>query len=55
MILKTIEANTQEELQIKINHYMTDYHPTGYGTTVRERYENGNKFYAVISRSGSCD
>ena len=53
----TIEADSEEELQLKIDWYMTRYHPLGYDTRVdRQLYnEETQKYEAHISRLSSCD
>jgi hypothetical protein len=53
----TLEANSEEELDLKIYGYMTRYHPLGYDTRVdRKRYnEDTKKYEADISRLSSCD
>jgi len=52
-----LEADSQEELDIQIDWYMTRYHPLGYDTRVdRQQYnEETQKYEAHISRLSSCD
>lgn len=51
----TLTANSAEALQEKINSYMNEYHPAGYGTSVDKRWEENGQHHAKISRYSSCD
>jgi hypothetical protein len=55
MVTTTLSAPTAEELQSKIDKYMDEYHPAGYGTTVDKRWEADGQFHAELSRYSSCD
>ena len=51
----TLSAETLETLQAKINSYMNEYHPAGYGTSVDKRWEENGQHHATLSRYSSCD
>jgi hypothetical protein len=55
MIKVILEASTEQELQKKIDAYLNNYHPAGYGTWVRRRYEENGMYKAEITRASSCD
>lgn len=51
-----IKADTNEELQERIDNYKQAYPPLGYDTRIisKEREENG-AYIATMSRYDSCD
>jgi len=64
-IIKTLEAESVNELSALVDDYLANWHPAGYGTTVRtigtkwaEQVEGvkGRKklFFATIDRYSSC-
>lgn len=56
MLLRvTLEAESEEKLQEKIDDYMQDYHPAGYGTWIDSKSQKDGKFIAVVKRYDSCD
>ena len=55
VIVETLEAETRESLQTKIDKYLVNYHPMGYGTRVRSTKEVDGVWMATGSRFESCD
>lgn len=60
IIEKKLTAETQEELEKKVDWYFNRYHPLGYMTMEHKRGEmldqDGNTvYYSKISRLSSCD
>lgn len=55
MILETLVAKTKASLQTRIDQYLRNYHPMGYGTRVRSTKEVDGVWKATVSRWESCD
>lgn len=62
MVFVTLEAETPELLQEKIDSYLRNYHPYGYGTLVKsvdgseiQKSEKNSGYFAAITRYSSCD
>ena len=55
MVRMKMQANTSEELDKKVDEYLTRFNPWGYGTKEVERGVDSVGFYAVLVRSDSCD
>ena len=52
--IRSKEFDTEAEAEAWIEHYYQEYHPAGYGTTLRVQQE-GDRFVAVGSRGSSAD
>lgn len=54
-----LTANSAAELNKKIDDYLNEYHPVGYGTFVRQVIEGDDNeltpYIALIYRAASCD
>ena len=55
MVRMKMQANTSEELDKKVDEYLTRFNPWGYGTKEVERGVDSVGFYAVLVRSDSCE
>jgi len=55
MIDFEMAEDTLEELQKKLEDYKSRYDPRGYGTTIWQPQQHGEKWVARIVRSESCD
>lgn len=55
MIDFDMAEDTLEALQKKIDEYKRQYNPLGYGTTIFQPQQHGQKWIARIVRSESCD
>lgn len=56
MVHVTLEAETEQEIDEKINNYFRSFHPAGYGTHLRTKGQNEQgKWIAVLNRARSCD
>ena len=55
MVRMKMQADTAEELDKKVDEYLTRFNPWGYGTREVERGVDSVGFYAVLTRSDSCD
>lgn len=55
MVRMKIQSNTVEELDKKVEEYLTQFNPWGYGTREVERGVDSVGFYAVMVRSESCE
>ena len=52
----TLEAETREDLDAKIESVKQAYHPAGYGTYVQsEGLREDGTYWAVVWRASSCD
>lgn len=55
MIDFEMAEDSLEELNKKIDEYKKRYNPMGYGTTIFQPKQHGQKWVARIVRSESCD
>ena len=55
MIDFEMAEDTLEELQKKLDEYKSRYDSRGYGTTIFQPKQQGEKWVARIVRSESCD
>ncbi len=55
MVYVEFSEMTKEELQVKLDQYLEEYHPLGYGTSYTTPELVGNKWVAKVSRGSSCD
>jgi hypothetical protein len=55
MIDFEMAEDTLEKLNKKLDEYTSRYDPRGYGTTIFQPQQHGQKWVARIVRSESCD
>ena len=55
MVRMKMQANTTDELDKKVDEYLTRFNPWGYGTKEVERGVDSVGFYAIMVRSDSCE
>ncbi len=62
MVVETLSGSIVQDVQDKIDSYLRNYHPLGYGTYVRVengetilKSESGDGFFAVVCRYNHCD
>ena len=55
MVCVEFSEPTLEELQVKLDQYLEEYHPLGYGTSYTTPKLVENKWVAKVSRGSSCD
>lgn len=50
-----LQASTEKEVEEKLQRYLEEYNPWGYGTRVMERGKESVGYYIVVTRASSCD
>jgi hypothetical protein len=51
-----LEGKTKEEIDQKVESYLRNYHPAGYGTHIKNPVEQSNGEYVATGyRWSSCD
>jgi hypothetical protein len=56
MVTMTVTAESEEELNSKIEVVYRNYHPMGYGTMLKiKRERNDGTWVAIMTRYDSCD
>ena len=55
MVYVEFSGMTKEDLQVKLDQYLEEDHPLGYGTSYTTPQLVENKWVAKVSRGSSCD